>query len=89
MLEDIKKIGGINTNDFDSIIETYIESAKSDLVMSGIAKSKVKDYDPLIYSAIVSYVKSLIDVDNAELYRNAYSLQKDELRHHVEYLSED
>lgn len=89
MLEDIKKIGGINNNHFDDIISNYIDSAKSDLVMSGIAKSKVQEYDPLIYSAIVSYVKSLIDVDNAELYRNAYSIQKDELRHHIEYISEE
>ncbi len=89
MLEDIKKMLGINNNDFDMIIKSYISSAKEDLVMTGIAESKVIEQNPLIYSAIVSYVKSFIDVDNAELYRNAYALQKDALRHHIEYISEE
>ena len=89
MLEDIKKMLGINNNDFDMIIKSYISSAKEDLVMTGIAESKVIEQNPLIYSAIISYVKSYIDVENAELYRNAYALQKDELRHHVEYISEE
>ena len=89
MLEDIKKMLGINNTDFDIIIKFYINSAKEDLVMTGIAESKVIEQNPLIYSAIVSYVKSFIDVDNAELYRNAYALQKDALRHHIEYISEE
>ena len=89
MLEDIKKMLGINNTDFDMIIKSYISSAKEDLVMTGIAESKVIEQNPLIYSAIVSYVKSFIDIDNAELYQNAYALQKDALRHHIEYISEE
>lgn len=86
MLEDIKKILGINNTDFDTIIQSYISSAKEDLKMAGIASNKVVETDSLIYSAIVSYVKSLIDVPNAELYKDAYALQKDELRHYAEYI---
>ncbi len=89
MLEDIKKTLGINNDDFNVIIKNYIKSAFKDLEMAGIAKSKIKEYDPLIYSATISYVKSLIDIDNAELYKNAYELQKDSLRHHIEYISEE
>lgn len=85
MLNDIKKMLGINNNDFDSIINNYIESAKLDLEMIGIDKSKIMEEDELIYSSIVNYVKSCIDVDNSELYINAYNLQKDTLRHIEEY----
>ena len=86
MLEDIKKMQGINNNDFNSIIESYIEAAKSDLEMCGIVKSKIDESDKLIYSAIVSYVKSFVDVDNSELFANDYALQKDALRHIQEYI---
>ena len=85
MLNDIKKMLGINNSDFDSMIKNYIESARLDLEMIGIDKSKINQEDELIYSAIVSYVKSFIDVDNSELYANAYNLQKDTLRHIEEY----
>lgn len=87
MLEDIKKMQGINHNDFDDIIQKYIDSAKMDLQMCGIEKSKISISDNLIYSAIVSYVKSFIDIDNSELFANSYALQKDVLRHISEYKS--
>ena len=86
MLEDIKKMQGINNKEFDTIIQNYIESAKKDLEMVGIDKSKFLMNDKLIYSAIVSYVKSFIDVDNSELFRDSYLLQKDALRHTSEYI---
>lgn len=85
MLEDIKKMLGINNDEFDKIITNYINSAKLDLEMTGIDKSKILNDDKLVYSAIVSYVKSFIDVDNSELYANAYNSQKDKLRHMEEY----
>ena len=81
MTTDIKKLLGITNNDaFDDIISMYIEAAKADLAGVGIVQSSVVETDPLIYSAIVSYVLSLLDTDNAELYSNAYALQKDTLR---------
>lgn len=89
MLTDIKKINGICNDDFDTIIENYIASAKLDLEMVGIDKSNIKDSDKLIYSAIVSYVQSFLDVEHSELYANAYVLQKDALRHYQSYISED
>lgn len=86
MLEDIKKMQGINNTDFDVIIKNYIDSAKLDLEMVGIDKSKIVESDKLIYSAIISYVKSFIDIDNSELFSSAYALQKDTLRHITYYL---
>lgn len=89
MLEDIKKMEGINNTDFDSIIKSFIESAKKDLEMVGIVKDKIVDSDGLIYAAIVTYVKSQIDVDNSEMYRASYELQKDTLRHTSCYIKSE
>lgn len=89
MLEEIKKIQGINHNDFDTIITSYINSCISDLKAIGIADSKVVDTDPLIHTAILTYVLSFLDVNNGEMYTNSYALQKDVLRHLIEYAEED
>lgn len=86
MLDDIKKILGFYDNSFDTILNTYIASAKQDLIHSGIIQDKVVETDSLIYSAIVSYVLSMVDTyDYRELSANAYCLQKDQLRHYSEY----
>lgn len=88
MLEEIKKIQGINHNDFDSIIDSYINSAKLDLMAIGIAENLVnneKELNSLIKTAILTYVLSILDVNNSEMYSNSYNLQKDVLRHLKEY----
>lgn len=89
MLTDIKKIAGICNDEFDTLIQNYIASAKLDLEMVGIDKSNINEKDKLIYSAIINYVMSFIDIDNSELYFNSYVLQKDALRHYKEYVSEE
>lgn len=87
MVEDVKKVLGIkNSVDFDGIIQTYINAGLSDLKSAGLISSLVVTTDPLIYSAVMSYVLSLLDTENAELYANAYSLQKDTLRHLGQYI---
>lgn len=85
MLEEIKKIQGISHNDFDTIIQNYIDSCKLDLKAIGIAEEKVNIKDKLIYTAILTYVLSFLDVNNSEMYSNSYNLQKDVLRHLSEY----
>lgn len=85
MLEQIKQMMGINNDEFDAIINNYIGAAKLDLEATGIEKGKIEANDNLISSAIISYVLSYLDIPNAELYANAYSLQKDSLRHYGEY----
>lgn len=89
MLEEIKKIQGINHSDFDSMIETWIEAGELDLKSIGIVDTYVDNPDSLIKTAIITYVLSNIDVRNSELYSNSYEKQKDALRHTSEYLSED
>lgn len=88
MLEDIKKIQGINHNEFDTRIEDWISSAKQDLKSIGIVESLVNNPTSIIKTAIITYVLSFLDVANAELYSNSYMLQKDALRHTKEYIVE-
>ena len=85
MLENIKKIQGINHNDFDDMINIWINSAKLDLKSIGIVDTLVDTPDDLVKTAIITYVLSQLDISNAELYSNSYALQKDVLRHLGEY----
>lgn len=84
MLEEIKKIQGINHNEFDNIINDYIDSCKKDLKSIGIVDTLFEN-DKLVQTAIKTYVLSFLDVNNAEMYSNSYRLQKNQLRNYVEY----
>lgn len=85
MLEDIKKIQGINHNEFDDIIDGLIRSAKEDLKSIGVVDTLIENDNSLINTAIITYVLSMLDVSNSEMYANSYNLQKDILRHTKEY----
>ena len=88
MLEKLKMIEGINHNDFDDVINLWISAAKLDLKSIGIVSTLVDNPDNLIETAIMTYVLSFLDVDNADMYSKSYSLQKDVLRHLTEYIEE-
>ena len=88
MLEEIKKIQGINHNDFDTMINTWIEAAELDLKSIGIVNTLVSNPNSLVKTAIITYVLSFIDPDNADMYASSYALQKDVLRHTTEYIEE-
>lgn len=85
MLDEIKQIQGINHDEFDTMINTWIEAAKLDLKSIGIVSTFINNPDSLIQTAIITYVLSFIDVPNSEMYSKSYSLQKDVLRHLKEY----
>lgn len=86
MLNEIKKIQGINHNDFDTMINSWIDSAKLDLKSIGIVDTLIDNPNALIQTAIITYVLSFLDVTNAEMYANSYMYQKDVLRHTSEYI---
>lgn len=83
MLNEIKKIQGITHTEFDTMIETWIATAKQDLINIGINSSLVNATTPqsIIQTAIIQFTLSQLDVVNAELYANSYALLKDTLRH--------
>lgn len=84
MLEEIKKMQGINHNEFDCSINEWIDSAKLDLKSIGIVGTDIPD--SLVRTAIITYVLSFLDVVNSEMYAKSYALQKDMLRHTGEYI---
>lgn len=86
MLEEIKKIQGINHNEFDTMITTWVQAAQLDLKSIGIVGTVVDSPNSLVKNAIITYVLGFLDVANAELYQNSYALQKDVLRHTREYI---
>ena len=86
MLDKIKKIQGINHNEFDSTIKMWIQAAEIDLKSVGIVDTHVDNPDSLVQTAIITYVLSNLDVTNSELYSNSYIFQKDALRHITEYI---
>lgn len=86
MLDEIKKIQGINHNEFDTMINSWIDSAKLDLKSIGIVDTLVDNPNALVQTAIITYVLSFLDVVNSELYANSYQLQKDVLRHTTEFI---
>lgn len=86
MLDEIKKIQGINHDEFDSMIKIWIESAQLDLKSIGIVDTLIDNPNSLIKTAIITYVLSFLDVNNANLYSNSYAIQKDVLRHTKEYI---
>lgn len=89
MLEEIKKIQGINHDDFDNIINIWINAAKLDLKSIGIVDTLIDtNPDEIIQTAIITYVLKFLDVANSKLYESSYTLQKDVLRHLTEYTVE-
>ena len=88
MLDEIKKIQGINHDEFDSMIKIWIESAQLDLKSIGIVDTLIYKPNSLIKTAIITYVLSFLDVPNADLYANSYAMQKDVLRHVLRHTKE-
>jgi hypothetical protein len=86
MLEDIKKIQGINHNEFDEMITIWIQAAQNDLESIGIVNTQ-SNQDSLVKSAIIEFVLSFLDVGYADLHSNSYRLLKDQLRHTTEYIT--
>lgn len=82
MLDEIKKIQGINHTDFDTTITMWINAAKQELINIGINQTIVNgDNDNLVKTTIICFVLSQLDVVNSEMYSNSYALMKDTLRH--------
>ncbi len=66
---------------YDNEINDLIFAAKKDLKISGIASALIKDGDPLIRRAIITYAKANFGYDNpdSEKLKESYSLLKQHL----------
>lgn len=81
MLEKIKLSLRISNDAYDNEIQDEINACKKDLEISGIAKSLIKEDDPLIIKAIKQYVKANFGYDNpdSEKFKESYKLLKQHL----------
>src|SRR5690625_3243433 len=83
VLERVKlQLRILNTNALDPEVEDLIESARLDLIQSGIDSEKAKDdKDALIRRAIIFYAKANFGIDNpdAERYEKSYQMLKQHL----------
>lgn len=79
MLEKVKLALRISNNVFDSEIAHLIESAISDLNISGVSNLNTKD--PLICRAVIIYCKANFGMDNkdSEKYEKSYEMLKQHL----------
>jgi len=88
MLEDIKNSLRVNGDDLNVEIQDLIESAKADLILSGVHKDKVKDDDPLIKRAVTVYCKANFGYEDPRLlerFQESYISLKHHLTLSVEY----
>jgi uncharacterized phage protein (predicted DNA packaging) len=82
MLNDIKTSLRISGNDLDMEILDLIESAKADLILSGVNKDKVIDTDPLIKRAIIVYCKAHFGYDDSKIVER-FEQSYISLKHHL------
>lgn len=83
MLNDVKLALRVTNNAFEGEIKDLIESARLDLIQSGVSQTIVEkeEVDPLIKRAIIFYAKANYGLDNpnAERFRESY----ESLRNHL------
>lgn len=87
MLTEIKRDLRITNDGFDGEVQDLIDSAKQDLILSGVLASKVIDTDPLIKRAVSLYAKAHFGLDNtdSEKYMAAFTSLKTHLTLSAEY----
>jgi uncharacterized phage protein (predicted DNA packaging) len=95
LIDDIKQTLRISASALDIEVIDIIESAKADLILSGILKSKTEEdvidgLDSLIKRAIILYTKANFGLDNtdSEKYQKAYDSLKTHLVLSQEYTVE-
>ena len=87
MLQNIKDSLRVSGNDLDTEILDLIESAKADLILSGVHKDKVVDTDPLIKRAITVYCKAHFGYDDSKIV-DRFEQSYISLKHHLTLSSE-
>lgn len=70
LLEKVKLSARISGNAFDEDVQDMIDSAREELVQSGVSRTKADSIeDPLIVRAIKLYVKANFGIDSPNAYR--------------------
>lgn len=95
LIGDIRQTLRMKTTALDTEVNDIIDSAKADLILSGILQSKTEEdiitgFDPLIKRAIILYAKANFGLDNSdsEKYQKSYDSLKTHLALSQEYTVE-
>lgn len=82
LLEKVKLSARISGNAFDDDVQDMIESAREELVQSGVSRKMAdSDEDPLIIRAVKIYVKANFGIDSPNAYRFQQSFES--LKRHL------
>lgn len=77
LLDMAKSALRIKSNAYDEEIKDLIDACEKDLLLVGIASSRIKEDDALIKRAVVTYVKANFGFnEDSEKYLNAYLMIK-------------
>ena len=81
MLQDVKIALRVSNTVYDSEVNDLIESARLDLIQSGVSSELANSEDPLIKRAITTYCKANFGYDNpeAERFQESYNMLKQHL----------
>ncbi len=87
MLDKVKKVLRITTDDFDEEINDLIADCKVDLKLSGIREEKIDEDDELIRRSIIVYCKAHFGWENPDYERllESYHALKTHLNLSTEY----
>jgi uncharacterized phage protein (predicted DNA packaging) len=91
MLENLKLILRIITNDFDDEINDLILSCQADLVLHGIKSELVADLeDALIQRCVTLYVKANFGWDNKDMegLNKSYEMLRNHLTFSADYVAD-
>lgn len=81
MLDNCKLALRVSNSAYDTEIEGLIEACKTDLKLSGVASSYIKDTNSLIAHAIILYCKGHFGYDNPD--RDKYIASYELLKAHL------
>lgn len=82
MLDKVKLALRISHNLLDSDIKDTIDTARAEMIRSGVSEDVVDESNPLIESAIKTYCKAVYanDEKKAEAFMNSWHYQLDNIR---------
>lgn len=93
LLQEVQSANRITTNDLGITkeLESLIEAAKTDLIITGVDSVKVEaETDPLVKRAIILYTKANFGYNNddADRLQRSYEMLRDKLSMDIDYSSE-
>lgn len=92
LLEKVKLSARISGKAFDEDVQDMIDSARAELIQSGVSREKAESFDdPLILRALKIYVKANFGIDSPNAYRfqSAFNSLKKHLSMAGDYINGD